>query len=313
MSEIKTEQVQAPLGEAEILALPLNEMRDAIEAKANKESVEPSKEVKEVTETNSTETTEVVEGEQSEEVTETDSTVTDETVTTEQPAEIKKLQDALAAKEQQFKELQGQFTKDRQEMAKLNAKFDVLMSLQKTPAEGETTNPMDALKEVNPEAATLFEKLFKAQEEKLTKQLSEKTDKLEADRSTEIVQRNVAAFQTEVETFLKGDLAPLEAEIAAVIDSDIVGWTKKIHESPNAFKEVYEAVVAKNLDKVVELKSKAKKPSNTKEKINAQPESKTKTTTKTVVDATPEQLKKMTFDEVEALRKKGGLPMKSED
>lgn len=249
----------------------------------------------------------------------TDSTESTEETTEDKPKEVD-LKKQLEQKENQFKELQRQFTKDRQEMKLIKEQLEVLKSVAKPQAkeEGEV-DPLEELRKTNVEAAELLDKVIahrmKSLRAEYQKQLDERLKPTENSLAEASVNQNKEAFNNEVSNFLKSDLAELETEVVKVLESDLDTWTAEIVSNPKAFQKVLQQVIVNNLDKVAELKLKAKqasKHSNKNEKINAQPESKSKGSTPSSKELTDEQIKKMSYAELEKLRESGGLPVLDE-
>lgn len=315
--EKKAEQASETPEVKDTKSMSLDELRQHIlnnpETEDKSEDASNKTEEQESTEDDDKSSTE----EQPEETVEQESTEeADKSVTEDNPenqveeSETKKqLEQTLA----NYKELQRQFTQDRQEMKAMKEKLAILESLKKPESAQESA--LEALKKTNPEGAAVLEKAFAEQRAALQAEfeakLKEHVQPLKDGIETSVVVENVKQFQTKVDDFLKGEFKELEQEVTKVINSNKEHYEALIKSDPNAFDHIWKEVAINNLDKVAELKAKAKKAIN-KEKVNAIPGSKSKSSAPASGELTPEKLKNMSFDEVEKLRKKGAFQVKND-
>lgn len=217
-------------------------------------------------------------------------------------SEKKDNQDSESEKiRKQYKELQSEFTKRSQELAKLRKELEAKTSgKEETKDSEESDEELEQLKAKYPDAAKLFEKIA---DRKLKTVVGEKVKPIHDQVVLRSQEENIAKFNSAIDAFKSSDLAELEAEVLAVYNEDPEKWASEIQKSSKAFESLKNEAILRNIDKVAEIKSRKKASSvenKTREVGKAFVGGKSKTSRSAGVPSLDE-FKKLSLEEMEAL------------
>lgn len=156
----------------------------------------------------------------------------------------------------QNKELQAEFTRRSQELAKLRKELEAkTSSKESTQDSAEIDEEEETLRAKFPDAAKLFEKIA---EKKIKAAIGEKVKPIHDQVVLRSQEENISKFNEALAAFRSSDLAELEGDVLAAYNSDPEKWAAEIERSPRAFEQLKNEAVLKNLDKVAEIKSRKK-------------------------------------------------------
>ena len=175
---------------------------------------------------------------------------TEEQPATEKPAETQaKEKESVQSKpdyERQYKELQAEFTRTRQEIAELKKQGASKQEQQKVESK------LAQIRKENPEAATIFDELKEEVREELRKEIKPIEERVVLRTKRE----NVESFSKAAKTFKESELAELQPELDKIID-EVSGseeqFYSNIEENPGFFDYVLSVLKHRHFDKVKEI------------------------------------------------------------
>ena len=186
-------------------------------------------------------------------------------------------EERLAKIEKSYKSLEKEFTRRSQKLSELVKENETL----KTKAVNSSTqeqasaqiDKLEELKKANPKAAEFIDSLVKGLEERFGKQVNDKVNPIVEKISNAEKENNITLFQNEVTKFLEGDLKDLEPELDKLVNElfeDKDTLLKAAAQNPSLFKLIRQELFDRNLDKIVEIKSRLDEddPQKKNKKIN---------------------------------------------
>ena len=196
--------------------------------------------------------------------TESQDSSTEEQPVTEKPAETQaeKPVQSQPDYERQYKELQAEFTRTRQEIAELKKQGASKSEQQKVESK------LAQIRKENPEAATIFDELKQEVREELRKEMKPIEERVVLRAKRE----NIESFTKAAEDFKKSELSELQPELDKILhevsgtDEQLYG---NIEDNPGFFDYAMSVLMYRHRDKVKEIilknASKTSKPNITAE------------------------------------------------